>query len=105
SRLTHAVAGVAALFGRTGRHVARDEVAEARVAPFEEVIALVLRDLRGRPLVAFLLRHPDAPVVAEALAHQRELRLVVARDGDARRVDLRHAGIREEGAAPVAAPG
>ncbi len=51
----------------------------------------------GRPpRVALLLRHPDAAVVAEALAHQRQLRLMLARDRDARRVDLREARVGEE---------
>ena len=52
-----------------------------------------------------LLRHPHAAVVAQALAHQRELRLVRAGDRDAGRVNLRVAGVGEEGAALVRAPG
>ena len=46
--------------------------------------------------VAFAFRRPDTPVVAQTFAHQRELRLILAGDRDARRVDLRVAGVREK---------
>ncbi len=58
----------------------------------------------GGPRVPCLLRHPDPAVVAEALAHEGELRLVPARDRDAGRVDLREAGIAEKRPALVRAP-
>ena len=54
--------------------------------------------------VLLFLRHPDAAVVAQRLGHERELRLVVAADRDAGRVNLRVAGIGEAGAALVGAP-
>jgi hypothetical protein len=43
---------VADRLGRAARDVARRQVAEARVAALEVVVALRLRDLRRRPLVA-----------------------------------------------------
>src|SRR6266481_2739118 len=58
----------------------------------------------GPARVALLLRHPDAPVVAQRLAHQRELALVLAADGDAGGMELREAGIAQEGALLVRAP-
>ncbi len=99
-----AAALVAHRLGRTRRHVARHEVAEGRVAALEVVVALGIRNLRGRTLVALVLRNPHAAVVAQALGHQRQLRLVVAAHRDARRVDLREAGVGEVRAALVRAP-
>ena len=55
-------------------------------------------------LVAGYFRNPDAPVVAERFGHQGQLRLVGARDRDARRVDLRVARVAERRAALVRAP-
>ena len=45
-----AAAGVDLALDRAGRDVAGDEVAERRVAPLEEVVALGLGDLLGRAL-------------------------------------------------------
>ena len=86
------------------RDVARHEVAEARVAPFEVVVALRVRDLIRRPRIALLLRHPDAAVIAQRLRHERQLRLMVAAHRDARRMNLREARIGEQRAALVRAP-
>ena len=96
---------VADHLGVARRHVARHQVAEARVAPLEEVVALGLRDVLRCPMVALLLRHPDAAVVAQAFAHQGQLRLVLAALGNAGRVDLYVAGVGHVGAALGAAPG
>ena len=82
--------------------VARGEVAEARVLPLQVVVAGVLGDLVG--VLAHVLappRHPHPAVVAERLAHERQLRLVVAGDRDARRVDLGEARVGERRPAPV----
>src|SRR6185436_5329443 len=49
-----------------------------------------------RSLVTGLLWNPDAAVVAQRLAHERELRLVVARHRNARGVDLRVAGVGKQ---------
>ena len=54
------------------------------------------RAAAGRPC---LQRHPDAAVVAQRLAHQSELGLIVAGDRNAGGMDLREAGIGEQGAA------
>ncbi len=80
------------------------EIAEAGVAPFQVVVALRLGNLVRGAGVPGLLRHPDPAVVAERLAHQRQLRLIVAALGDAGRVDLGEAGIGEVCAALVGPP-
>ena len=85
--------------------VARDQVAERRVLALEEVVALVLGDVARVAVVAHLLGHPHAAVVAQRLAHQRQLRLVVAADGDAGGVDLGVAGVGEQRALAVRPPG
>ena len=91
-----AAAFVARPLGGARRDVAGHEVAEARIAALEVVVALRLGNLLGRALVALVLRHPHAAVVAQALRHQRQLRLVIAADRNAGRVDLREAGVGEE---------
>ncbi len=63
---------------------------------------LPVADLRG-DFASF--RSPDAAVVAERFRHQRELGLIFAGDGDAGWVDLRVAGVGEEGSAFGGAPG
>src|SRR5690606_20688 len=101
----HSPALVADALGGAGGDVAGAEVAKARIHPLEVVVALVLGNLPGIALVARLLRHPDAPVVAEALRHQGELALVVTLGRDAGRVDLGEAGIGEARAPLVGAEG
>ena len=82
------------------------QVAEARIFAFEIVIAVRFGNRAGRLAAIFLaLGHPDAAVVAQRLGHQRQLGLVLAADGDAGRVNLRVAGIGEERALLVGAPG
>ena len=103
------LAGAAALvthaLGGARGDVARGEIAEAGIHPLEIVVAVSLGDaVRVLAGILFLLRRPDAAVVAERFRHQRELRLVVATHGDARGVDLRVAGIRQARAALVSAP-
>ncbi|MPM43007.1 hypothetical protein SDC9_89679 [bioreactor metagenome] len=97
---------VAAVLGLARRDVTRDQVAERRVDPLQVVVAVLLGDLaRVLLTVLGLLGHPDAAVVAQRLRHQRQLRLVVAVLRDARRVDLRVAGVAEVGTALVRPPG
>src|SRR6185436_18452709 len=103
--LADAASLVAHALGVARRDVARHQVAEARILALEVVVALRLGNRLRRALVFLLLRHPDAPVVAQALRRQRELRLVRARDGNAGRVDLGVTGVGEERAALVRAPG
>ena len=101
----HAAALVADVLRGAGGDVAGDEVAEGRVDPLQVVVALVLGDLARRAASSPLrLRHPDAAVVAQRLAHQRQLGLVVAGARDAGGVDLGEAGVGEVGAAPVRPP-
>ena len=95
---------VARLLGVTRGDVAGDEVAEARVLSFEVVVALLFRNLFRRARIALLLRHPHAAIVAQALAHERQLALMVARHRDTGGVNLREARVGEERAALVGAP-
>ena len=83
----------------TRRDVVWREVAVARVEALEEVVAILFRDLVGRAAIVGVLRHPHPAVVAQRLAHQRQLRLRLVGLRDARRVDLRVAGVGEERAA------
>ena len=99
-----AVALVATLLGGPGGDVARHQVAEGRVAALEEVVALGLGDVPRLALVGLGLGHPHAAVVAQRFAHQRQLGLGVAQAREAGGVDLREAGVGEEGPALVAAP-
>ncbi len=94
---------VADRLGRARGDVAGREVPEARIPALEVVVALGLGDLVGAAAVAPLLGHPDAPIVPERLAHQRELGLVVPADRDAGRMDLGVAGVGE-GRAPLVRP-
>jgi hypothetical protein len=107
-----AAAVIAGFFRSAGRNVARRKVAEGWIFPFEEVVALVFRDVFGGDFLALeffgdLLRFrgPDAAVVAERLRHQGELRLVIAADRDAGRVNLGEARIGEKRAATGGTPG
>ena len=101
----HAPPRVYHRLGVAGGDVSGHQVAEARVLDLQEVVPLALRNLVRRARVPRILRHPDAAVVAQRLAHQRQLRLVIARGRNAGRVDLREARVGEQGAAAVRAPG
>ncbi len=100
-------AALVAGFLRAARgNVARREVAVARVFALEEIIARVLRHFVRRLGAVFLaLGHPHTAVVSQRLAHERELALVFTTHRNARRVDLRVAGIREERPALVGTEG
>ena len=100
----HAAALVADLLGRARGHVARHEVAEARVAALQVVIALVFGDVVGPPGVSLLLGDPDAAVVAERLRHERQLRLMLTRHRNACGVNLRVARVGEKRAAAIGPP-
>ena len=102
--LAHSASFIAYGLCVPGRYVARNEVAEAGIFPFEVVIALVLGDLRGPSRIAFLLRNPDAAVVAERFTHQRQLGLIVAADGDACWMDLGEAWVCKSCATFMGAP-
>ncbi len=101
---SHSAALVADVLRRAGGDVTGHQVAERGVDALQVVVALVLGDLVRGPVVALGLRHPDAAVVAERLAHQRQLGLVVAGARDAGGMDLGEAGVGEVRAAPVRAP-
>jgi hypothetical protein len=99
-----AAALVAHCPGRARGDVARRQVAVARIETLEVVVALFFRDVLGPASVARLSGDPYAPVVAQRLGHQGELRLMVAAHRQAGRMELHEAGVGEGGAAPVRAP-
>ncbi len=95
---------IAYVFRISRCHVARHQVAKTRIAFFEIIEPLGFGDIVWSAGVALFPRYPHAAVVPKALAHQRQLRLVVAGLRNARRMDLRIARIAEIGPAPVATP-
>ncbi len=101
---THSPALVADLLCGARGDVTRSEIPERRILPLQEVIAFGFRDLPRVALIARLLRNPHASVVSQRLAHQRELRLMLAAHRNARWVNLRKARIRKGGTALVSAP-
>ena len=103
--LADTVALVAGLLGVPGGHVTGHEVAKRGVFALEVIVTLRLGDVIGVPFVPLGLGHPDATVVAEAFAHERQLGLELAVDRDAGRVNLHVARVGETGAALVGAPG
>ena len=92
----HAAALVADLLGGAGGDVARHQVAEARVAALQVVVALGLGDLVGGRVSPFFLGTQMRPSLRSDSLHQRQLRLVLAGDRDAGGVDLREAGVGED---------
>lgn len=70
----------------------------------EKVVPLALGNLIRRPPVFLLLRHPDAAIVAQRLAHQCEFGLIVTCDRNAGGMYLREAGICKSSASLVSAP-
>ena len=94
---------VARLLRRARGYVARGEIAEARIFPFEVIVAIIFGYVVGvLGAVLRLLGNPYAAVVAQRLAHEGQLALLVAVLGNACRVDLREAWVCEAGAALVA---
>ena len=102
---SYTVAGVAAFLGCTRGDVAGAEVTEGGIAAFQIEVAVLVGDV-GRSLFAgadsfgvfFFLRNPDAAVVTERFAHEGQLRLVFAVDGNTGRVDLGEGEVRQVGA-------
>src|ERR1700693_3556641 len=95
---------VANRLGIARGHIARDQIAEAGIAPLQKVVTFVLGDLIGWTLIPRLHRHPDAPVIAKRLAHQRELRLIAPGNRDAGGMDLSEARVGERSAPLVGPP-
>src|SRR5438105_11964096 len=86
--------------------IARRQISEAGVFSLQVIIAIRLRDFIWRLGAIFHpFGDPDAAIVAERLRHQRELRLMLAGDWDAGRVNLGETGIAEEGATFICAIG
>ena len=83
-----ALAVVAHALGGPGGDIPGGQVAEAGVHALQVVIPLAFGDVFRPPGVAALLGHPDPAVVAQALAHQGELGLVVAVHRDAGGMNL-----------------
>ncbi len=63
---------------RYARPRPRHQIAKTRVAVFQVVVTLLFRDIIGVTLVSRPCRHPDAAIVAQALAHQGQLALIGA---------------------------
>ena len=89
---------------RARRYVARSKVAEARIDPFQVVVAFVFWDVSGGPCFVGFLGNPDSAVIAERLGHEGELRLEVVGLGYASRVDLCIGRVGEGRPATVRAP-
>src|SRR5213593_1420448 len=85
-------------------HVARNEISEAWIFPFQEIIAFLFRNLIGRTSIAFFPGNPNATVVTQRLAHQRQLRLIIAAHRHAGGMGLRETWISKSRAALVSAP-
>ena len=96
SARTDAVTGVAEFPGAAGGDIPGGHVAVGGIHPLEEVIPLLLRDVCRGSVVSGLLRQPDATVVAQAFAHQRQLALEGITAGDAGGMDLGEAGVGEQ---------
>ena len=95
----------------TRRDIAGNEVAEGGITTLQVIVAVFFRYLCRFQLpgtnslgIFLFLGHPDAAIVTEALAHQREFALVVAVDGNASGVDLHIAGVGEGSSLAVAHP-
>src|SRR6185437_4548444 len=102
--LTDTTALVAHLLCRAGRDVARAKITKRRILALQIIIPLGSRYFIGRTLVPLRLWYPHASIVAQRLAHQRELGLIVAAHGNARWMDLRVARIRERRPSLVRTP-
>ncbi len=104
----YAETGVATLFGSSGSHVARNQIAECGIATFEIVIPILFRNLGCLDFalaqlhyILRLLRHPDTAIVAQRFGHERQLALLLSMNRNAGRVNLREAGVAEIGPSPV----
>ena len=101
TRLVHAESSIATLLGSTRRNVPGNEVSEGWVTALQVVVSVFFRDIicaHGAFADCFRVflfgRHPDAAVVAQRLRHERQLGLVLSGHRNARRMNLREAGIR-----------
>jgi len=103
------VANAAAIVGRhlgvAGRDIARYQVSETGVLALQVIIPFILRNILGTSFITLLLRYPNAPIVPKRFGHQGQFGLVVTRNRNTGRVDLRVARVGEVGAPFVAAPG
>ena len=92
---TYAEAGIAAFFCGTAGYVTGAEVAECGITALQIEVTVFVGDVCGAFLactdslgVLFFLGHPDTAVVTERFAHECELRLVFAVNGDTGGVNL-----------------
>ena len=89
---------------RARSEVPGHEIAEARVAALEEVVALRFGNVLGRARVARPRRHPEPPVVPQRLGHEGGLGLLLVGRGQAGRVELDEPRVGEGGAAAMRTP-
>ena len=95
----NAAAFVANFFGCARRNIPRRKIAVTGIFSLEIIIALVFGDFVRRFAVIFLaFGDPDASIIAERFGHESQLRLMLATDGDAGRMNLRKARISEQSA-------
>src|SRR4029077_6551164 len=95
---------VAHFLGVSRRDIAGHEIAETRIAVFQIVVAFAFGNITRSALVVLFFRHPYAPVIAQRLGHQCQLRLMLASEWDARRMNLREARVAKKGSAPMRTP-
>ena len=100
----NAMTRIAAFFCCARRNIARSQIAVRRVTPFQIVVAFSIRNLIRGAFVALGRWHPDSTIVAQTFAHQRQLGLIIAGDRDTRWMNLRVAGICEQGTFSSASP-
>ena len=108
---THTIPSITTFLRSTAGHITGDKIAKSRITTLQVIVAVFFGYFSGFQLactnslsVFLFLGHPDAAVVAEAFAHQREFALVVAMHGDTGGVDLHIAGVGEGGPFAVAHP-
>src|SRR5207248_3572181 len=81
------------------RNIPRRKIAVTGIFSLEIIIALVFGDFVRRFAAIFLaFGHPDASIIAERFGHESQLRLMLATNGDAGRMNLRKARISKQGA-------
>src|SRR5260370_21002244 len=70
--------------------IAGYEVPETGVSILQVIVALTLGNIFGSPRIALLFRYPHASIIPERLRHQCQLRLMLAAQRDAGRMNLRN---------------
>src|SRR5436190_18366921 len=104
-RGTDTETGVATLFRGAACNVPWNKVTKRRITSLEVIISFFFRYLSWLTGISCFFRHPDPAVISQRFRHQCQLRLMIARNRDASRVDLCITWISEESTFPVCFPG